>query len=87
MEFGGGKTTFYASRNDSQCFGHQSIFEFIGNRSQNNISSRLSEFKKHCFIQIKAIVTMTKFDVQINIVKEHEIIEFKKQTQDGNYNK
>ncbi len=50
MEFGGEKTTFYASRNDSQCYGHQSTFGFIGNRSQNNVSSRLSEFKKHCFI-------------------------------------
>jgi hypothetical protein len=28
---------------------------------------------------------MTKFDVQINIVKEHEIIELKKQNQGGNY--
>ncbi len=85
MEFGGEKTTFYATRNDYQCFGHQSTFGFIGNRSQNNVSSRLSEFKKHCFIQIKAIVTMTKFDVQINIVKEHEIIELKKQNQGVNY--
>jgi hypothetical protein len=28
---------------------------------------------------------MTKFDVQINIVKEYEIIELKKQNQGGNY--
>jgi hypothetical protein len=28
---------------------------------------------------------MTKFDVQINIVKEYEIIELKKQKQGGNY--
>jgi hypothetical protein len=50
MEFGGEKTTFYSSRNDFQCFGHQSTFGFIGNRSQNNVSSRLSEFRKICFI-------------------------------------
>jgi hypothetical protein len=40
MEFGGEKITFYASRNDSQCSGHQSTFGFIGNISQNNVSSR-----------------------------------------------
>jgi hypothetical protein len=28
---------------------------------------------------------MTKFDVQINIVKRHEMIKLKKQNQGGNY--